>query len=383
MRILVLGAGRMGAAIVWDLLRSRGVKRVGVADADRSALARLARRFGRRRLSLHRLDAGDTRATEALLARYHAAASALPYWQNLSLAHAAIRAGVPFCDLGGSHEVREAQQRLDPAARRCGVAIVPDCGLAPGLSSVLVAHGARAFARLEKIHLYVGGLPQQPWPPLGYALYFSPDGLINEYAEPVEVVLGGWPRRVAPLSELESIRFSGLPPLEAFYTSGGSSTLPRTFRGVRELKEKTIRYRGHCEKIRLLAALGLFSSQPIRVAGRSVCPRDLLGQLLVASLPSNAPDVVLVRVRLEGRTRRGARRRLLYEVRDRFDRRSGLTAMMRTTAFPASIAAQWLAQGRIRPGVHSPETTLPPDEFLRELARRGVRVRRRFVRARL
>lgn len=378
MRILVLGAGRMGAAIVYDLLRSPGVTQVGVADSNRAALTRLARRF--RRVLVHQLDASDERAAARLLRRYQAAASALPYWQNLGLTRAALRARVPFCDLGGSHAVRAAQQRLDRAARRRGVAVVPDCGLAPGLTSVLVAHGARAFARLKRIHIRVGGLPQRPRPPLDYALYFSPEGLINEYAEPVEIVTRGRRRRVPPLTDLERIRFSGLPTLEAFTTSGGSSTLPRTFPGVRELDEKTIRYRGHCAKIRALASLGFFSSQPVRVDGQWVKPRQVLAHLLEAALPANAPDVVLVRVTLAGRTRRGRRRRLVYELRDFYDRRSGLTAMMRTTAFPASIVAQWLAQGRVSPGVQSPETGLPPDDFLRELRRRGLHLRRRWAR---
>ncbi len=378
MRILVLGAGRMGAAIVYDLLRSPGIEQVGVADSNPAALARLARRSSKR-LKIHRLDATHQRAVERLLQPYQAAASALPYEQNLALTHAALRAGVHLCDLGGSDRVRTAQRRLDSAARRRGVAIVPDCGLAPCLTSVLVAHGARAFARLTHIHVRTGGLPQRPRPPLNYSLYFSPEGLINEYAEPVQVIQRGRRRWVEPLTGLERIRFRGLPPLEAFYTSGGTSTLPETFAGVQELDEKTIRYRGHAEKIQALAALGFFSSQSVEIAGQAIVPRRVLAHQLVAKLDTNDPDVVLIRVTLAGRTWRGRQRRLIYEARDFYDRRSRLTAMMRTTAFPASVAAQWLAQGRIPPGVHPPEVVLPPQEFLREMRRRGIRIHRRWA----
>ncbi|MFQ5778503.1 MAG: saccharopine dehydrogenase family protein [Terriglobia bacterium] len=380
MRILVLGAGRMGGAIVYDLLRSPAVRAVGVADKSRAALARLARRFRSRRLRLHPLDATDEKATIHLLRRYQAAASALPYWQNVPLTRAAIRAGVPLCDLGGSHAARAAQQRFHAATHRRGITILPDCGLAPGIASVLAAHGAGAFERLRDIQIRVGGLPRRPQPPLGYALYFSPEGLINEYTEPVEIVMQGRRRRVAPLTGLEPIRFRGLPPLEAFYTSGGSSTLPHYFRGVRTLEEKTIRYRGHCQEIRVLKALGLFSSRPCSFDGRPVRPRELLASLLEETLPREEPDVVLLRVALTGRTHRGARRKLIYELCDFYHRRSGLTAMMRTTAFPASIAVQWLAQGILPPGVHSPETGLPPAAFLKELGRRGIRIERRWAR---
>lgn len=378
MHILVLGAGRMGVAIAYDLLHSPSVKRVGVADNNPTALARLAKQFRHQRLIVHRLEASDERALARLLSHYQAAASALPYDQNLVLTRAAIRAGVPFCDLGGSHHVRASQQGFDSRARRRGVAILPDCGLAPGLTSVLVADGAQAFRRLERVHIRVGGLPQHPQPPLNYALYFSPQGLINEYAEPVEIVSRGRLRRVQPLTGLETIRFRGLPVLEAFYTSGGSSTLPQTLRGVQELDEKTIRYPGHAEKIQTLAALGFFSSRPREIAGQRVRPRRFLEHLLAETLPANEPDIVLVRVTLVGRTHRGRKRRLSYELRDFYHRGSGLTAMMRTTAFPASIAAQWLARGLVPPGVHSPESVLPPKPFLRALRQRGIRVHRRW-----
>lgn len=289
MQILVLGAGRMGGAIVYDLLRSPAVRAVGVADKSRAALTRLARHFASHRLRLHPLDATDERATTHLLRRYQAAASALPYWQNVSLTRAAIRAGVPLCDLGGSHAVRAAQQRFHAAVRRRGITILPDCGLAPGIASVLVAHGAEVFERLGKIQIRVGGLPRRPQPPLGYALYFSPEGLINEYAAPVEIVTRGRRRQVAPLTGLEAIHFRGLPPLEAFYTSGGSSTLPRSFRSVPTLEEKTIRYQGHCEKIRVLQAMGFFSSRSCSVDDRPVRPRELLARLLEERRRARSP----------------------------------------------------------------------------------------------
>lgn len=376
MKILVLGAGRMGTAAAYDLLHSRGVERVTLAESDTARL-RAARVWLRtKHLVTRRLDVGSVRAVVNVMRGHDAVLSAVPYRLNLQLARAAIAARVSFCDLGGNHDVVEQQLRLDAAARRNQIAILPDCGLSPGLASVLVAHGTQKFSRLERIHIRVGGLPQKPQPPLDYQLFFSVEGLINEYIEPSRIIHGGKLREVESLTGLEAILFpEPFGRLEAFYTSGGTSTLTTTFLGrVQELDEKTIRYPGHCQKVKLLAELGLMSAEPIRVAGRMVRPRALLEQLLEEKLGGDGPDVVLLRIVVVGRM--GTRRHTLnYELIDRYDPRTGLTAMMRTTAFPASVAAQMLAQKMIPPGAHRQEIAVPTAWFLAEMARRGFEIR--------
>ncbi len=380
MKILVLGAGRMGSVVAYDLLRSPGVRGVVLADARREALRAVQQRLRNARLRVQRLEAEDSRGVLAALRAADAAVCALPYRYNEALTRIAIEAGTHLCDLGGSHELVARQQRLDPAARRCGVTILPDCGLAPGLTSVIVAHGVRLFRRVARVAIYTGGLPQQPRPPLNYQLFFSPEGLINEYAEPVRVLRAGRLVEVEPLSEVEEIHFRGFGPLEAFNTSGGSSTLVETYRGrVRDLTEKTIRYPGHCAQLQALRALGFFSSAPIKLNGQRIVPRRVLETLLERTIGNEVPDVLFLRVVLWGQTQRG-RRCVVYELIDRYDWRHKMTAMMRTTAFPASIAAQWLAQGKLPAGVQRPEVALPAEAFLQELAWRGLRVRRRWQR---
>src|SRR5207245_6645009 len=198
-----------------------------------------------------------------------------------------------FCDLGGNNDVVAAELALDTEARSRGVNIIPDCGLAPGMVAVLVAHGAAQFDKLDEIHIRVGGLPQNPKPPLDYQLVFSVEGLINEYIEPARVVRNGKITNVASMTETEDIEFP--PPfgrLEAFQTSGGTSTLPETFLGrVRELDYKTIRYPGHCAKFKTMIDLGLCSSEPLPLNGMRVAPRRLLADLLVRNLPADEADV--------------------------------------------------------------------------------------------
>ncbi len=159
--------------------------------------------------------------------------------------------------------------------------------------------------------------------------------------------------------------------MEAFQTSGGTSTLPETFLGkVQELDYKTIRYPGHCAKVKTMIDLGLCSSEPITVDGAQVKPRRVLGELLVRNLPADEPDVVLVRVEFVGEGRR-----LRYDIIDYADEVNGLSAMMRTTAFPASIVALMMARNQTTAkGALPQERCIDPELFMTELAARKIDV---------
>jgi lysine 6-dehydrogenase len=164
--------------------------------------------------------------------------------------------------------------------------------------------------------------------------------------------------------------------MEAFQTSGGTSTLPESFLGlVEELDYKTIRYPGHCEKFKLLVELGLTNDAEIELEGARMSPRRLLQEMLTRHLPEGEPDVVLIRVEFRGMME-GARRELRYDVIDRFDASTGLSAMMRTTAFPASIIAQMMARGEIKDkGAIPQERVVPPESFVAALATRNIAIR--------
>jgi lysine 6-dehydrogenase len=376
MNILVLGSGRMGLGAAFDLAQQPDVDRVTVTDLDGARARDLSRRIASTRLAAQDLDVSDRDAVIQLMRGHAAAISCVPYRYNLQLAEAAVLAGVSLCDLGGNNAVVGAELALDAQARAAGVTIVPDCGLAPGMVAVLVAHGAKRFEQLDEIHIRVGGLPQDPRPPLDYQLVFSVEGLINEYVERARVIRGGRIMEVDSMTEIESLEFP--PPfgaMEAFQTSGGTSTLPETFLGkVKELDYKTIRFPGHCVKFKSMIDLGLCRSEPLEVDGAAVVPRHLFGEVLVRHLPADGPDVVLVRVELAGRES-GRTRRLRYDIIDRFDPASGLSAMMRTTAFPASIVVLMMARGQIeRRGALPQERCVPTALFMQELAKRNINV---------
>ncbi len=383
MRYLLLGAGLQGTAIAFDLLEhTPDTAELTVVDISEQALGRLGSRFNDQRLRCVRGDVAD----KAFLAPYIAAAdcviSAVTYWHNFELAQAAIAGGSHFIDLGGNNDIVAREMSLDGKAREKGVTILPDCGLSPGLTSILGYHLATQLETCDALRLRAGGLPRNPRPPLNYQLEFSVQGLLNEYIEPALVIRDGRARTVPSLTELETVHFpEPYGELEAFQTSGGTSTLPRTLEGkVRQLDYKTIRYRGHCDHLRMLYSLGLFSAAEVEIGGASIKPRTVLETMLTRTLPTEGDDVVLVLIEADGTVApvngepaRSVRRSM--RIIDVNDRRHAMSAMMRMTGYPTAIIAHMLARGDVKaPGAHCQELIVPAEPLLAELSRRGVKI---------
>ncbi|MEP6924977.1 MAG: saccharopine dehydrogenase C-terminal domain-containing protein [Pyrinomonadaceae bacterium] len=379
MKILVLGAGKMGRGAVHDLAyNSPDVSHITIADADVPLAELIAKLHGNGIAVAKQIDVADYAATVELMREHDAAISCVPYIYNFRLAQAAIEARTNFCDLGGNNDIAAQELNLNAEAEAVGINIIPDCGLAPGMVSLLAMHGAERFETLDSIHIRVGGLPQFPKPPLNYQLIFSVDGLINEYVEPARVIRNRAIETIESLTELETLEVEGFNRLEAFQTSGGVSTLPETFLGrVRELDYKTIRYLGHCARFKTLIDLGFADLEPVSLTtttGEKVeaIPRSFLRDTLLLRLPRNEPDVVIIRVEFSG-IMNDAHQMLRYEIVDRFDPETDLSAMMRTTAFPASIIAQMMARGEtLKKGAIPQEIAIPSKEFIALLAERKI-----------
>lgn len=379
LRYLLLGSGRMGEAAGHDLLKQPDTALVTFADADRARLAALARRFGPRRAAFVPCDARDTARLFPLMKRHDAVVSAVPYFLNLPLARLAVGAGAHFCDLGGNDTIVRKQLSLDRTAARAGVTVVPDCGLAPGMANLLAAAAIESMDSADTVRIRVGGLPRDPVPPWNYRQVFSVHGLLNEYLEHARVLRRGRVVMVASLTGLETLRWPGIGKLEAFVTSGGTSTLPDTYAGrVRELDYKTIRFPGHCRLIRTFRDLGLTDTCRTLLDGKEHAPRELLGEILRRAIPDTGPDQVLVRVVVRGR-RKGRRVTSETVLHDRHDPHTGFSAMMRTTGFPLAIVARTLASGRARrSGALPQERALDPAGFAAECRKRGLAVRTRM-----
>jgi lysine 6-dehydrogenase len=373
MKLAVIGAGLMGQAALYDLAQVEGIDQLAVFDIVKDRALDVSRRFTGGRAEARQLDASREDQVAAALKGFDAAVACTTYQHNAGLTRAAITAGCHLVDLGGNNDVVSEQLKLSPEAVKAGIIAIPDCGLAPGMVSLMVADGVERLDQVKAARIRVGGLPQSPRPPLNYQIVFSVEGLINEYWEPCLILEGGRRQTVNPMTGLEKLEFDGIGELEAFSTSGGSSTLPDTYENkIDFLDYKTIRYPGHCILVRAMLELGLASRKPVEIDGQPVEPRAIFRSVLSRALGFNDVDMVLVRVIVEGE-KDGKPRTITYEIVDRQDSKTGLSAMMRCTAFPAAIIAHLAASGQITArGVLPQEVAVKPSLFFTQLKRRGI-----------
>ena len=377
MKMMVLGAGLQGCACAYDLLQSPAVSQVTLADLRPEQLPQfLAGDWGGRLRPL-RLDVTDVAAVKHALQGHAAVMSAIPYYYNAPMARAAVEVGCHFSDLGGNTEIVLEQKKLDAQAAAKGLSVIPDCGLAPGMVNILAAEGIRRLDRAEQVKVYVGGLPQDPEPPLNYQIVYSLEGALDYYTTPSWILRGGRPVQVDALSELEPVEFPApVGTLEAFHTGGGISTLPFAYEGKVDVMEyKTLRYPGHAAIMRPIRDLGLLDMKPVEVRGQTVVPRDVFIASVSPRLHKpQGRDLVALQVQVSG-LKDGARRRIGFQLIDHYDVEHGISAMMRTTGYSLSVTGQMQADGRVTlKGVHTPDEAVPFRAYVDELARRGIRI---------
>ena len=344
MRVLVLGAGTIGATIA-GMLAGSGYE-VTLADSSPEAL----RRVRRDDISSRVLDVGDRTALEAALANQEAVVSALPFFLNIGIAEAARAAEAHYFDLTEDVATTAAVRAVAADAR---TAFVPQCGLAPGFVGIVARALTRRFERVRAVRLRVGALPRYTTNPLKYNLTWSTEGLINEYCNPCEAIRHGKRTLLPPLQGLERFSFDGID-YEAFNTSGGLGTLTETLEGeVESLDYKTVRYPGHRDIMELLL-------DGLRLRDR----RELLIELLQTALPTTAQDVVLVFVSVIG-IRDG---RLVEET---FARKvhggeagQTLSAIQQTTAAGLCAMVELLRRGRLPRQGFVPQEAADLGDFL-------------------
>ena len=274
-RILLLGAGKIGAAIA-ELLCGSGDYDLLVADREEDLLNSIPRDDITRAVA----DVEDAAALAPLMKDRDAVVSALPYYLNVTVATLAREHGLHYFDLTEDVETTRAVKEIASGAK---TAFMPQCGLAPGFISVTAYDLAKKFEMLETVRMRVGALPQYPTNALNYNLTWSTDGLINEYCNPCEAIHEGKNIEVLALQGIEQFSLDGIT-YEAFNTSGGLGTLCETLNGeVRELNYKTVRYPGHCDYMQMLV-------NDLRLGER----RALFRNVLEAAIPVTLQDVVLV-----------------------------------------------------------------------------------------
>jgi lysine 6-dehydrogenase len=381
MRMLVMGAGLQGSACAYDLLQNPAVQQVVLADQRVDSLPAFLGRFrDDQRLRVERVDARSQDDVRRLMKGADACMNALPYYFNLEIATLAVQEGVHYSDLGGNTGIVFQQQQLHETAKARDISVVPDCGLAPGMVNILAAAGIEALGDADTVRIRVGGLPQDPQPPLNYQIVYSLHGVLDYYTTASWVLREGEPQQVDALTEVEPVAFpEPVGTLEAFHTAGGLSTMPWTYQGrLRTMEYKTLRYPGHADAMRTIRDLGLLDLEPVRVKGQGVVPRDVFIACVEPRLRRpDGRDLVALRVEAEA-TRDGGVHRVVFSLLDYYDEAAGITAMERTTGYSLSITGQMQARRQVREmGVLTPDLAVPAAEYVAELAKRGVRIERR------
>lgn len=369
-KIVVLGGGLVGRVMALDLAREKDLQ-VTVGDRDERTLARL-RAEG---LGTIPLDLTDDAAVRRAIADADVVVGSAPGHMGYRLLRLVIEAGKPYADIAF---MPEDFLELDSLARERGVTAVVDCGVAPGLSNLLCGRAEQQLEKVERMLILVGGLPKRRVWPYDYRIVFSAVDVIEEYTRPARWVEHGELVTKAALTDLELVDLPRVGTVEAFNTDGLRS-LARTLHAP-FMKEKTLRWPGHVEKMRMLRETGFFSQQPIEVGGMRVRPFDVTTRLLFDAwkLPEGDLDLTVMRVEASG-TVGAARKTYTWDLYDEADPKSGYHSMARTTGFPCAIVARMLARGELkRPGVQPPERLADDDRFfermMEELRARGVAI---------
>lgn len=381
-RYAILGSGRQGTAAAYDLAVHGDAESILLADLHRDAAERSARRVndlaGRAVATSAALDVRDVEAVVDLLRanRVDAFISGTPYFLNMALARAAVRAGASMADFGGNTDQTRAQLALDAEARAAGITLTPDCGQVPGLGNSLCAFTMSLFDECHDLIMYDGGIPAEPRPPWNYILTFNIEGLTNEYFGPTAFIRDGERVEMGCFreDEYELIDFgAGIGTLEAFTTAGGTSTMPWTWAGkLRTLQNKTIRWPGHFAQWKAFSDAGLIDLEPVEVDGQMVVPRHLLHAVLGPKIDAQPGEKDLVIVRILGRgLKDGAEREVVVDLIDRYDEATGFTAMERTTGWHAAIICAAQARGQTPRGGVPVELALSGPAFAEELRKRG------------
>ncbi len=370
MKIVVLGAGLVGGPMALDLAKENGFD-VTVADIRDEALERVARGT---KIRIVKTDLADVTEVTKLANEHDLVLSAVPGFMGFATLKAVLETGTSCVDIAF---FPEDPLELDSVAKKHAATAFVDMGVGPGMSSVLAGHAYSQLDTTDSIITYVGGLPRVRRWPYEYAAVFSPIDVIEEYMRPARYVENGHLVTRPALSDPELLDFPEVGTLEAFNTDG-LRTMAKTMK-VANMKEKTMRYPGHIEKMAVLRATGFFGTEPIDVGGAKIRPLDLTAKLLFPmwKLQPGEADVTVMRVIVEG-TKNGKRTRWTYDLFDTFDAESGVHSMARTTGYTATAAIRMLGKGMFTDkGVFPPELVglrRPCVDFLlKELKERNVK----------
>lgn len=380
-RFVILGSGMQGTCAAYDLARFGGnAATITMVDrtfeAAQRAVDRVVKLVPEGNLNAQAVDVTDEGQLCELLQSGDVVLSCVPYYLHPRIAKVVLSRRAHMTDLGGNTAITRDTLNLDAEAKAQGVTMIPDTGLAPGLVNSLAMALMEQTEHPESVTLFCGVLPQNPVPPFNYKLTFNMEGLVTEYDYQALVLRDGELVEVDTLAELELVEGTPLGQLEAFTTSGGTSTAPETFQGqLQNYEYKTLRYPGHCALMRIFKDFGFWSEDRIKVDGGEVRPKDVFNAVFGPQLAAfKDRDCCVVIARLKG-THAGQQIVRELQIFDKEDQATGFTAMERLTGFSISIHALAIANGELEPGVIRYEQALKGQLFVERLRERGIEVK--------
>jgi len=365
-KIIVLGAGMVGRTMAIDLCKDYEVTSI---DRDLAALKHLD---GIPNIKTLQADLADSVALSELVKPAHVVIGAVPGFMGFQTLRTVIEAGRNIVDISF---FPEDPFQLDDLAKEKGVTAIMDAGVAPGMSNLILGYHQSSMDVTDFV-CYVGGLPVERSWPYEYKAPFSPIDVIAEYTRTSRLVIDGKIVEKPALSEAEIIEFPEVGVLEAFNTDG-LRTLIKTM-DIPNMKEKTLRYPGHVELMKVFRETGFFNEEAIVIDGSRIRPIDLTTQLLFPKwkLGENEAEFTLMQVSVKG-FENNRPVQYIYDLLDRYDLESGTSSMSRTTGYTCTALTRLVLNGKYaRKGISPPEYVGAVDNCFQQildlLAERGV-----------
>lgn len=374
MHVVVLGTGMIGTTVVEELVKNSLIEKVTAVDGFQENLDKCLAKVNHVKVSGKVASLDHKEAIANVLKGADIAIACLPHSLSIPANEAAISVGCHLIDLVGS-KFSEKIKFNDEAVKQ-SVLIVPGCGVAPGIVNFLAARGVELLDEADEVAMICGGIPYHPVPPLWYQIVFRLESVMGLYTRPALAAENGKLVHLPPLSGKEVITFpEPVGECEAVITDAHSTAYTLKDK-VKKLYEKTIRYKGHWDKMGVLAELGFLDEKPILVDGVEVIPKKVSEMILEPQLKGDSEeDMTVLRVTAEG-LKDGKKTKFKWEMIDVYDKQRQITSMAKTTAFPAVLLTEWVAEGKIKErGVVPVEQLIVGDRFnpfVKELENRGI-----------
>lgn len=369
MNIIVLGSGLIGRPMAIDLSNEKYFN-VSIADINQKNLDKIPKQLPIKKIQK---DLSDLQILKSLISKHDIVLNALPSFIGFKTLKEIIKAKKNVVDITFAPE---DPFELDKLAKQNNVTAIVDCGVAPGMSNLLAGYVNSLLDFTETILIYVGGLPVIREYPYEYKAGFSPIDVIEEYTRPARFVENGKLVVRPALSDSELIDFDEVGTLEAF-NSDGLRTLAKTLTAP-NMKEKTLRYPGHIEKIKVLRESGFFNQREIDIKGTKIKPIDFTSKILFPlwELKDSDEDFTVMRIIIEG-IKNKKKVRYTYNLLDRHDKKTNTHSMARTTGYTATSVVRLFSRGLFnRKGICPPEYIGENSQcvnfIIKELKNRGV-----------